>query len=197
MSYSFFQIPRYYSVFAYTCQKGISLFWRANLQGYFQNQHQASSKLFIFIQYASGNFCIWGRRMGYGSLFTNPSHVHVLFSLGNLQLHIQRNYHQEWGCSKYFKLNVVFGKYMLISGLTMTHFSLLPILYSWILFLILGRKIIFLVSESERNFSSLPSLLMNLITFPPLPFLFLLIAWLSLQHLLSVMGNRLFLFIWW
>lgn len=75
---------------------------------------------------------------------------------------------------------------MLISRLTMNHFFLLPILYSWILFLILGRRIIFLVSESERNFSSLPSLLINLISSPPLTFLFLLIAWLSQEQLLPV-----------
>jgi hypothetical protein len=100
-----FQIPWCYSVFTYTCQEGVSVFRWTNLQGHFQNQHQTSSNLFVSIQHASGNVCVRGRWMGDRSLFTDPSHVYILFSLGDLQLHIQRNYHQEWGCSKYFQPN--------------------------------------------------------------------------------------------
>lgn len=108
-----FQIPRCYSVFTYTCQEGISMFWWTNLQGHFQNQHQTSSNLFVSLQHARGNICVWGRWMGNRSLFTDPSHVHILFSLGDLQLHIQRNYYQEWGCSKYFQPNDVCIMYTL------------------------------------------------------------------------------------
>lgn len=105
-SSSFPQIPWCYSVLTYACQEGVPVFRWANLQGHFQNQYQASSHLLVSIQYASGDVCVRGRRMGNRSLFADPSHVHVLFSLGDLQLHIPRNYYQEWGCRKYYRSNV-------------------------------------------------------------------------------------------
>lgn len=97
-----FQVSWCYAVLSYSCQKSLSLLWWAHLQGHFQNQHQASGNLYIFVQHASWNICFWRRRVGYRSLFTNPSDVHILPGLGSVQFYIPGNHHQEWSRCKYF-----------------------------------------------------------------------------------------------